>query len=173
MKKKIAFTGHRPDKLPGGWDGDHSNLIKFISRKIEEENISDIYVGGALGLDQIALEAALHVWDYKNNYTINICEPFPYFWRRWRPNQIEKYMKLKYSCLGETDWPSNLIHVDSNEEYQPYKMHRRNEFMVNEATELWAWWNGNRKGGTYACVKYAFQKHKSIINLYKEFNNIS
>lgn len=77
-------------------------------------------------------------------------------------------MGLRFRAIYEEEF----VTVTDDETYAPWKLHKRNEYMVNMADEIWAWWNGDRSGGTYACVKYAHKKGKKIVNLYKKFHNL-
>lgn len=172
MNKIIAFTGHRPDKLSGGYKGDHTNIKDFIKDELQKiitmecvgefaPNIQ-VIVGGAQGTDQIAHKAALEVY----NCDIILIEPFKGFWRKWPIDSIENYMWLKYH--PKTSYET----LDKSEFYAPYKMQHRNEEMVNRATEIWAWWDGS-EGGTANCVAYAKKIDKPVRNLYNEFNGIT
>lgn len=157
----IAFTGHRPNKLPGGYDSDHEELCIEIIKRLIEEKISHVIVGGALGIDQIAMRAARFAGCY-----VTLIEPFPGFWNKWPVSSIEDYMQLKYSFdEGEI----TIIHANENEKYEPWKMQQRNQMMVDRATEVWAYWDGS-SGGTANCVKYALDNQKIVRNLYDELN---
>lgn len=160
--KTIAFTGHRPDKLPGGYNSDHDDIKEFIRKELGKVQWDTVLVGGALGIDQIAHKAA-HYWTIgrEDKKLVLVCEPFKGFWRKWPVDSIEKYMELKYS--DGTDF----IYVDSSEEYAPWKMQKRNEYMVDRCDELWAWWDGS-DGGTANCVKYAKKIGKPVRNLFEE-----
>ena len=167
----VAFTGHRPSKLPNGWDGPHTEVFLFLVKKLLVENrkqeIERAYTGGALGWDQIALEAC-----YQDGIRQTLVEPFPGFWRKWSVKQIEEYMQMKHTYLN-LEGNDEIVHSNPDEDYAPWKLHARNEYMVNRCTELWAWWDGTRKGGTFQCVKYAHKQGKKIVNVYKEFHCIS
>ena len=145
--KTIALTGHRPSKLPNGWDGPHDEVRLFLQKRIARDNeICKVISGGALGWDQIGIEAAKYA-----GADVLLAEPFLYFWRKWQPHQIDKYMWMKYDLLGEDD---KIVQVNSDEEYQAWKLFARNEYMVDRADEVWAWWDGTRKGGTYSGLQY-------------------
>lgn len=159
----VAFTGHRSDKLPGGWGGhkEREAMAELLASRLHREGIKRVIVGGALGIDQIAMKAASYAGCH-----IILVEPFPGFWRKWPIRSIEEYMKLKYSIN-----PAALeIHYsDKDEEYAAWKMQKRNEYMVDMATEVWAYWNGSG-GGTHNCIKYAESQNKPITYLYEELN---
>ena len=161
MTKIVAFTGHRPDKLPGGWNGDGGALCEWIEHELQMNKVDVVIVGGALGIDQIAMEAADNAGCY-----IILMEPFPAFWKKWPIARIEKYMHLKY---GISDQRIKRRVIDKDAEYDGRKMQKRNEAMVNECNEVWAFHNGSA-GGTANCVRYAEKVGKPVRNLFKEYN---
>ena len=156
----VAFTGHR--KI----DGPPGEVRHFLLSKLaNDRRIWKTISGGALGWDQVALTASKQAGLYHL-----LAEPFLGFWEKWPPHIVEEYMELKYRELHEDD--DEVVQV-SDPGYENWKYHARNEYMVNRADEVWAWWDGTRKGGTYACLKYAHKKGIPIVNIYKEFHNIS
>ena len=160
MSKIVAFTGHRPGKLPGGWDGCHGKLILKTTNLLIREDVGRVISGGALGIDQIAMHAA----QYSGAY-LTLIEPFPGFWRKWPIKKIEEYMKLKYSFM---DGMLTFIYANNEKAYQPWKMQQRNKMMVDRAEEVWAYWDGS-EGGTANCVAYARKKGVPVKNLIVEF----
>ena len=48
------------------------------------------------------------------------------------------------------------------EEYKPYLMQKRNEYMVDQSDKVIAVWDGS-KSGTYNCIKYTKKQNKEII----------
>lgn len=52
----------------------------------------------------------------------------------------------------------------SDEEYKPWLMQKRNEYMVDLADKVIAVWDGS-KSGTANCVKYAEKTGKGIIRI--------
>ena len=52
----------------------------------------------------------------------------------------------------------------SDEEYKPWLMQKRNEYMVNLSDKIIAVWNGS-KSGTQNCIKYATKLGKEIIRI--------
>lgn len=146
-------TGHRPSKL-GGYD----TGVKKALRDLAKGHLSEIkgldYVisGMALGWDQAYAQAA---------YDLGI--PF------W----------AAIPCAGqESMWPyhsrieyQDLLRLAARVEvitpgpYEAWKMHKRNEWMVDKADEVDALWDGSR-GGTYDTVKYAEWRGKKVVNLW-------
>ena len=64
----------------------------------------------------------------------------------------------------------NTKYVVANNKIDIYvanKMQLRNEYMVDNSDKVIAYFNGEKKGGTYNCIKYAESLNKEIINLYE------
>lgn len=157
----VAFTGHRPNKLPGGWNGDGGKLAEWLGQKLFDDGVKYVIVGGALGIDQIAMQAAKMAGCH-----ITLIEPFPGFWRKWPEHRIEEYMELKYSTPKSH---IKMMYADEEESYSAWKMQKRNQDMVDRATEVWAYWDGSQ-GGTCNCVRYAVNQGKQVRNLFDEYN---
>ena len=176
----ICFTGHRPNKL-GGYD--YKNIKnKKIRRKIYDtlreliENYEGIQVhfisGGALGIDQFAFDVCdfiINKTKYDKLYINEIAIPFkdqPNAWFKQEDKdryfgQIEKADKVTYVDTLEGYKRTNI----PEGKYNAYKMQLRNEYMVDNADIVIAVWNGDKKGGTYNCVKYAEKLGKRIIQI--------
>lgn len=152
---KIAITGHRPDKLPGGYKDCYKIILPYFTKMFYSlnKNYDVIYTGGALGIDQIALKAAILL-----NIKCILCEPFEGFYKKWPNISILNYLDLKNKLPLE-----NIIIVGKTNNISEYQ--KRNEFMVDSCDELWCWWSGE-KGGTANCVEYAKKVGKPIYNLF-------
>ena len=59
---------------------------------------------------------------------------------------------------------ADTVKLVSNEEYKPWVMQKRNEYMVDLADKVIAVWDGS-KSGTGNCVKYAKQVGKVVIRI--------
>lgn len=53
-----------------------------------------------------------------------------------------------------------------SEGYEVWKLHRRNEWMADRANLMLAFWDGNKKGGTFNCIEYCRKKNIPWINLW-------
>ena len=170
---KIAFTGHRPNKLSCGHSYDNEEavkLINFLSDEIlnkcyELNNPITIISGGALGIDQLVILATSKLLDKECDKRFKllpliIAEPFEGFWSKWSIESQNFYLKTLKNCATN-------IEIISQPPYNAHKMQKRNKWMVDNADEVWAFWDGS-PGGTANCVKYAQSKNKKIINLYKK-----
>lgn len=140
---KIAFTGHRPDKL-GGYKDDNP-IKKLVVDKIVEllkkYQPEEVIVGMAVGVDQWAAEACL-----KLGIPFVAAIPFAGQESRWPKASQDRYRFL-LSKAKET------VTVCSGG-YAAWKMQTRNEWMVDDADLVIAVWDGS-SGGTANCVSYA------------------
>ncbi len=151
---KIAFTGHRPDKV-GGYDENNPTATYIKSRL---KNSIDDFVsrgecafmaGGALGIDTWSAEEVIAA-----KSKLIIARPFPSQDKVW-PNES----KIRFNDICSK--ASEIIDV-SSDPYAAWKMQKRNEFMVDWADYIIAVWDGSA-GGTGNCVNYAKKKNKHII----------
>lgn len=154
-RKRIAVTGHRPDKL-GGYD-ENNPLAIAIKRHmrailLRSENIDVSVVSGmALGVDQWWAEAAIEL-----DIPFIAAIPFDGFHERWPRESQERFR----SILGQAQ---GIVYVCAPG-YEPRKMQARNEWMVDNSDQLIAYWNGSN-GGTANCLAYARTK-KILIEVF-------
>lgn len=166
---RVAFTGHRPNKL-GGYD--HINPI-FAERTIAcltklqaEEPITVAYNGLALGYDQLALTICLNM-----GIPVIGCIPILGQDSRWPIKSRTHYQKL----LTQVETVKIYEEIYSDTEYWRAKRARgtsfyhlmqiRNEYMVDNADVVIGCWDGTT-GGTYNCLMYAKNLGKRRINVY-------
>jgi len=146
---KIAITGHRPDKLGGYNNNSIEELVKdHIKDLFYLLKPTFIWSGMALGVDQWAAELAI-----KLSIPFKAAVPFEGQESRWPLKSQEKYREL-LKCSQE-------IIVVSPGGYAPWKMQKRNEYMVDRADVVVAVWDGS-SGGTKNCVEYAVSQDKTI-----------
>ena len=146
----IAFTGHRPDKIGGYRPCERHDLIKQAIKGYLLMNMPEkVIVGMALGVDQIACEAALEL-----KIPVQAAIPFEGQEKKWPFESQMKYIKLLEQCKD--------IYTVCPGEYAAWKMQARNEWMVDNCDVLIAIWDGS-SGGTANCVKYAQSKNKQTI----------
>ena len=152
---KIAFTGHRPNKL-GGYD-DKTNKRTEVLNKIQKY-LSDDYIkemsfisGMALGVDQWIAEFAI-----EKNIDFDAYIPFKGQELAWPKSSQEHYHELLKKA-------KNIKYI-CEPGYAPWKMQKRNESMVNDCDILIAVWDES-SGGTANCVKYAEKMKKTIYRI--------
>lgn len=170
-KDKVAcFTGHRPNKLPGGYDyTSEKNLI--LANEIENQ-IIELYnigvrhfiCGGALGVDQIAFNVLTKLRDKENfNITIEIAIPFDGFESQWPfESKALFYKQLVFADkITAVDTNSHYKTTAPVGKYHPEKMEKRNHYMVDHSQYIIAVFDGS-KSGTYNCINYARLKNRTI-----------
>jgi uncharacterized phage-like protein YoqJ len=156
----ICGTGHRPNKL-GGYGSEVADRLFMtardflISRQVYGQSVTEVISGGALGWDQALAWAAVY-----EDIPLTLALPFPGFHSKW-PSQSQEGLELLVSKADQ------VIYV-CDAGYAPWKMQKRNEWMVDQADKVLALWDGS-PGGTANCVAYANKVKKPIINLWEVY----
>ena len=167
MSKTACVTGHRPDRLGGynGWraeklqNGIRDKLIQVIYQATTT-GFDTFISGGALGVDQLFAEAVLYIKENVNSdVKLIMAIPFPSQHKAWPLHAQRRYEKL----LADAD---EVVYCNEDP-YSAWKMHKRNEWMVDHSVTVIGVWNGG-KGGTYNCIEYARKMNKPtlLINPY-------
>jgi uncharacterized phage-like protein YoqJ len=150
---KIAFTGHRPNKL-GGYISPNP-IQQWVCWCIEDElsgrNGITVISGMALGVDQWAARIAV-----KLGIPFIAAVPFKGQESAWPLTSRRTYHKLLKKAAQ--------VVIVSDGEYSAQKMQIRNEWMVDNCDVLVAVWDGT-PGGTGNCVRYAEKQGKNIIRI--------
>ena len=140
--KTCAFTGHRPQNLPFGFNEEDERCIDLkktlreqIINLIENEGVTHFISGMAIGVDMYAAEIVLGL---KASYPSEALR--------------DRYFDIASKCDKET-----LIQTH----YSPDCMDKRNRYMVDHADVLIAVWDGS-PSGTGKTVRYAHQQGKSV-----------
>lgn len=158
INQTACFTGHRPNKLSGYDPKDNKELLwrlhNEIVRHIEENSVDTFINGLALGIDQWAARIVIKLRQTKYSH-IKLISAVPC------KNHSSKWIKQSQVDWQEiVDLSDEVVYV-SEDEYKPYLMQKRNEWMVNKSEYVIAVWDGT-DGGTGNCVKYAQSKNKKI-----------
>lgn len=143
----VAFTGHRADSLPWGFNTGDPRCADFRSRL--RQAVTDLYRGGkrvflsgmASGVDTIAAEEVLSLRNELPDIRL-ICV-FPYPMRD----------PVSARIAAEAD-----ASVTVSDEYCAGCMQLRNRFLVENASCLIAGYDGRRTGGTYRTVMLAEER---------------
>jgi uncharacterized phage-like protein YoqJ len=140
----LALTGHRPNKLGGEYN--HvgpvsSKIITVLMAVILDNKPEYIITGMALGADTLWAYAAIAT---ETPFIAAI--PFKGQENAWPHRSQVGY----YELLGR----AKEIVVVCQGGYAPWKMQKRNEYMVDHCDRLVAVWDGS-SGGTANCVAYA------------------
>jgi len=157
--KTCAFTGHRPHKLPFGYNEDDPRckqlkkvLLCRIRELVEKEGVLHFITGMALGVDMYAAEAVLSLKKKDARLTLEAAVPCADQAARWSEEMRRRYAHLLSGC----DKVTTL-----QESYTMGCMERRNRYMVEQADFLVAVWDGS-PGGTANTIRYARSMGRSI-----------
>ena len=152
----VCFTGHRPSDLGTSPAIAKSALRKAIYGAIQQ-GATTFITGGAIGVDTYAAQLVINAKTVYPNIKLYIAVPFRGFTKYWTDAQRDEYADTIRKCDGFKvicDKPSK------------HAYHVRNQFMVDRADLVIAYWSGKRSGGTYATVQYAQQTGTKIVNCY-------
>lgn len=159
--KTCCFTGHRPQKLPFGYNEEDErcielkeNLKKEIIRQIEENGVTHFITGMALGLDMFAAEAVLELKETYENITLEAAIPCENQCSKWAENLRDRYFSIAEHCDRET-----LLST----QYTRDCMHKRDRYMVDNSEVIIALYIEGTPGGTKYTVDYARKKGKEIV----------
>ena len=157
-----AFTGHRPHKLPWRYneaDGRCLTLKVALSERITrlvDAGMTDFYSGGADGVDCWASLIVLELRKKNPALRLHLILPHEGQADKWSDSAQEQY----HSILKKAD---SVEYVSC--EYYDGCMLDRNHRLVEAAGVLLAVYNGERRGGTAATIRYARKLGRRIIIL--------
>lgn len=162
----IAVTGHRPNKLPCGYDMDHPWALAVITRMknyilahAERHNGVRIISGMALGIDQMWAIAGVKAQREDNRVSIELAIPCANQSKKWPPVSQRLWQQIVDS-VSIYDNVNKITYV-SNKEYTSSCMQLRNEYMVDNCDLVLAFWDGT-PGGTANCKRYADKVGKPV-----------
>lgn len=153
--KVLAGTGHRPSKIGGYKEEAHLYRLKLLTKVLNKLKPEKVISGMALGFDIELAEAAISL-----NIPLLAAIPFINQDKIWPEKSKIIYQELLNKASEKV--------IVCEGEYVPWKMQKRNIFMVDSCNLLLALYNGT-KGGTQNCVKYAESKNKPILNIWELF----
>lgn len=162
VSKCCAFTGHRPHKFPWRYNEADERCVALKSALAEQiaalakAGITDFYCGGADGVDCWAALIVLKLREKNSALKLHLILPHEGQADRWSDPAQERYR----SILEQAD---SVEYV--SREYYEGCMLDRNHRLVEAAGVLLAVYNGERRGGTAATVRYAQKQGKKIIIL--------
>lgn len=157
-----AFTGHRPHKLP--WKYNEADerckaLKDTMTNQITsliKAGITDFYSGGADGVDCWAALIVLALQKENPALRLHCILPHKGQADKWSDSAQERY----HSILNQADSVEYVSH-----DYYGGCMLDRNRRLVEAAGLLLAVYNGERRGGTAATVRYAQKAGRRVIIL--------
>ena len=146
-KKRLCFTGHRPEKLHLSEAEVYIVLKNAIDAAIED-GFTTFISGMARGVDIWAAEIVLEQKKAHAEIRLICALPYPDFEKRWKPAWQKRYAAI----LEKADYVKILCRTFSMESYQ-----RRNEWMVDHSARVIAIYNGST-GGTKKTIDYAVRR---------------
>ena len=156
-----CFTGHRPEKLPGGYDERDPRCLSLkarLDRAVEEaweKGMRHFICGMAQGADFYFCEAALALRARRPGVTVEAALPCEEQAARWPEADRERYFRLVEQCDYET-----MV----QRHYDRGCMLRRNRYMVDRSAMLIAVYDGTL-GGTMYTLQYAMKRKLEIVIL--------
>ncbi len=160
--KSVAFTGHRPEKLPWGVDDNSPDgvLFKFRLRETLEYLIgrgyTDFLSGAARGFDTIAAEMVISLREVYPWIRLTVVLPCADQARRWNDADRSRWENII----------TNSDHVETlARSYDRSCMFRRNRYLVDHADLVLACYDGDPHSGTGMTVNYAHNKDVKVRRL--------
>lgn len=160
--QSCAFTGHRPERLPWGYEEEDSRCLRF--KMALDQHISTLYTQGirhfisgmALGTDQYFAESVLTFQETHPEITLECAIPCISQANAWSEEQQNRYHRI----LEQSQFETMVQH-----DYSAGCMMRRNRYLVNRAGTLLAAYDGTLRGGTAKTIAYAMKKERNILIL--------
>ena len=155
-----AFTGHRPRKFPWGYNEADARcvtlketLAKEIA-KLVDAGYTDFLSGMAEDADTWAALAVLALKRENPALRLHCVLPCEGQEIKWSTSEQERY----HSILRQAD---EVFYI--NQAYSPTCMMERNHYLVEHTSILLAVYNGVRRSGTGATVRYAQKLGREIV----------
>ncbi len=159
---RMAFSGHRPEKLPWGSD-ETDERCRALKQKLGqaldqaiEQGVDTFLCGMARGCDFYFAEAVLSRMQSNPQLSLEGWVPCVSQPDRWNERDKARYDRILRACTRVF-----LIQQD----YSDGVMLRRNRAMVDRADVLLTVWDGG-SGGTAATVRYARSRGVSVEGLW-------
>ena len=160
----VAFTGHRKERILQENSNNPCILGQVQLAVIEQvehlysQGYRTFYNGMSEGFDLLAASAVIACrWKYKD---IRLVAVVPF---RNQSARYEPLDKIQYNTLLEEADEVVIL----SESYYRGCFHRRNDYLIEYANIVIAYWDGIFKGGTFYTIKKAQRDNKQIINLSK------
>ena len=158
----VAFTGHRPEKLPWGTEENSAEgvLFKFRLRETLEYLIgrgyTDFLSGAARGFDTIAAEMVISLREIYPWIRLTVVLPCADQARKWDDVDRARWENIV----------TNSDHVETlARTFDRGCMFRRNRYLVNHADLVLACYDGDPHSGTGMTVNYAHKRDVKVRRL--------
>lgn len=149
----VAFTGHRT------YDRSADYKLREIIISLYERGYRHFLTGMAWGFDLAAAEVIIELKNQLPDIELIAVEPYPTFRQLFHGADARLYDKVKANA-------SHSIAVGECGEKMGYI--KRNDFLVENASVVIAWWSGTKRGGTAYTIRQARLANAEIVNLYNK-----
>ena len=146
----VAFTGHRT------YAGEAEAQLRLTLRQLYAEGYTRFLCGMAWGWDLAAGEAVIELRDEHPEIELVAVVPYAEFNKLFHGDDLERYNRV-------AERADEVVVVSDNGGDAVFR--RRNDFLVDNASIVVAWFDGAPRGGTAYTVRRARHKHIPIINL--------
>ena len=150
------ITGHRPHKLPGGYDmnsAENQLLEETLYKILCKAQPTSIISGMALGVDQIYVKAALRYKEINPEMKIIAAVPCPEQDNKWPDASKKLYREL----LAQCDAVKTI-----SPKYTYNCMKDRNQWMVDHCSSAIAVYDGT-SGGTQDAINKLCTAKKTVL----------
>lgn len=160
IEAACAFTGHRPKSFPWKYNEaapDCVLLKEVLTEQIKvlaDRGVTDFLSGMAQGVDLWCAQIVLELRKKNPALRLHCILPCEGQESRWAVSAQEHY----HSILAQAN---EVIYV--GRKYSRNCMLKRNRYLVDHCSVLLAVYNGSRRSGTGATVRYAQQISREII----------
>lgn len=147
----IAGTGHRPEDA----EDEAAVRIKAATKlRYTDKTIDSCITGMAAGFD-------LWYADEAHRLGIDLIAAVP--WKGHTPRKADEELYAHILSVAK-----EVVYVSDSQDYPgPWIYDKRNQWMVDHADAIMAYWNPHKEfGGTYNCYLYAKEVGKPIANIW-------
>ena len=154
-QESCCFTGHRPAKLPWGYNESDPRCVRLKERIADavllayQEGYRHFLCGMAQGAALYFCQAVLHLKAQHPGVTLEAAIPYEGQADHWPPADRLRRQHLLNQCDLETVVQHH---------YTKGCMLRRNRYMVDRSSLLIAVYDGTPKGGTMNTLAYALRQ---------------
>ena len=158
--KSCAFSGHRPRKFPWKYDETDSRCVALKAvlmeqiKLLNDAGVTQFLSGMAEAADTWSALSVLALREKNPALKLHCILPCREQADKWSVSSRDLYR----SILERAD---SIVYV--SREYHKNCMLERNRFLVEHASTLLAVYNGERRGGTAATMRYAQKIGREII----------
>lgn len=160
LGNSCAFSGHRPSKFPWKYDETDSRCVAL--KAVLEDQIAALVNAGftqflsgmAEATDTWCALSVLSLREKNSAIKLHCILPCKEQADKWSASSRDLY----HSILERAD---SIVYVSRS--YYKNCMLDRNRFLVDHAAALLAVYNGERRGGTAATIRYAQKMGREII----------